>query len=335
MTELMRALVASNAHAKPELCQIPRPQIKPHEVLVAVAAASINPVDHKYRLLHYSLKQVTKYPLTLGNDFSGTVVASGAQVHAFKAGDQVYGRTNHDQMGTFANYLAVDQAAIAKVPTNLSLTEAAAVPLVGLTAYQALAEVLNLQAGQKIFINAGSGGVGTMAIQLAHAQGANVTTTVSERNRQLVTDLGADQVLDYHQVDFATILQNYDAVFDTHGGADTEKGLKILRPGGKLVMIAGLPTTTYAREHRLGKARELAFALASHHTVKLTRKQQADYQFLLMHASGQQLQQLTRLIEANKLRPIIDQTYPFAAIQQALTYAGQGHVTGKVVASMI
>ncbi|WP_318531085.1 NADP-dependent oxidoreductase [Lapidilactobacillus wuchangensis] len=334
MTKLMSALVAAHTHSQPQIKQIPRPELKPNEVLVAVAAASINPVDQKYRLLHYSMKLTTVYPLTLGNDFSGTIVARGAQALDFKVGDQVYGRVNHDRTGTFAEYLAIDQTAIAKVPTNLSLTAAAAVPLVGLTAYQALMEILALQAGQKIFINAGSGGVGSMAIQLAHAQGAEVATTVSERNRQLVADLGADHISDYHQVDFSTILHDYDAVFDTHGGADTQKALSILRPGGKLVSIANLPTAEFARERHLGKIRELGFAMASSQLTKIAQQQQVSYQFLLMHASGQQLNQLTNLIEHQQLRPIIDRTYPFAEIKQALDYAEQGHVTGKVVVTM-
>lgn len=334
MTELMTALVAKNERAQPGLQQIPRPQIRPDQVLVAVAAASINPVDQKYRLLHYSMKLITNYPLTLGNDFAGTIIASGAQVHQFRPGDQVYGRTSHNQTGTFAEYLAVDQTAIAKIPRNLSLTEAAAVPLVGLTAYQALTESLHLKAGQRILINAGSGGVGSMAIQLAHAQGAYVTTTVSSRNRQLVTALGADQVLDYHQVDFSTVLTDYDAVFDTHGGFDTARGLRILRPGGKLVSIANLPNADFARQRQLGWLRTAGFSIAAHGLTKIARRQQATYEFMLMHASGQQLAHLTALIEAGQLRPIIDRTYSLTQINQALTYAGQGHVTGKVVVTM-
>lgn len=330
----MKAFVAASKKAQPKLTKIDIPQIADNEVLVEVAAASINPVDQLYRLMQIGMQIRTEYPFTLGNDFSGTIVAKGKNVNKYQLGDQVYGRIKETNSGTFAEYVAIESQYIALIPQNISLIEAASIPLVGLTAYQALFDRLNLQTGQKIFINAGSGGVGSLAIQLAKAKGAYVATTISPKNKKLVQSLGADEIIDYHQTDFSEVLHDYDAVFDTHGKGDTTKALQILKSGGKLVTIAGVPTTKLAKERNLNFFRKLVIKLISLSMVKKARLHKVSYQFLLMNPDGNQLQKLTKLIEDNKVKPIIDRTFEFDQIETALKYSDQGHNVGKVILTM-
>jgi alcohol dehydrogenase len=327
----MKALVATNSKATPKIMSVDAPEPAADQVLVEVAAASLNPVDQNYAVMHQIFKIPAKYPLIMGNDFSGTIVEIGKDVTEFAVGDEVYGRTPHDQTGTFAEFLAIDTTAIAKIPQNIELSHAAAIPLVGLTAYQALFDYLQIKPGQKVFIGGGSGGVGSIAIQLAKNAGAFVATTISEHNRQMVEDLGADELIDYHKTDFSNVLHDYDAVFDTHGGDDTAKGLRILHPGGKLVTIAGMPEAGFAKKRHLGLLRQLGFKLVSSKQTRVARLKNIDYHFLLMSSSGQQLAEITKLIEAGKVHPVIDTVFPFSNILQALEYSKKGHSTGKII----
>lgn len=331
MTNKMLALVATDKKATPELIKVDLPQIKADEVLVEVAAASINPVDQNYKFMNLAFKIPVQYPMILGNDFSGTVVAVGDHVKTYQVGDRVYGRTNHAKTGTYAEYLAIETSAIAKMPQNLSFVEAAAVPLVGLTAYQGLFDQLELKANQTVFIGAGSGGVGTMAIQLAKAKGAYVATTTSPKNFELMKELGADEIIDYHQQDFSEVLHDYDAVFDTHGKTDTVKAVKILKSGGKIRSIAGIPSVGFSKINHLGFVRTQLFKLAARSITKPAQAKQVDYEFFLMKSNGHQLAKLTQLIEAGQLKPIVDQTFTFQDIKQAFEVSSQGHVVGKVV----
>lgn len=330
----MRAFVATSSKAKPQLMKVDIPQIKDDEVLVEVAGASINPVDQMYNLMQKGMQIETSYPFILGNDFSGTIVALGKNVKNYQLGDQVYGRIKGTTSGTFAQYVAVDSRVIAQIPQNMDLTESSAVPLVGLTAYQALFDRLDLQKGQKIFINAGSGGVGSMAIQLAKQKGAYVATTVSPRNQELVKKLGADEIIDYHSQDFSKVLQNYDAVFDTHGKGDTAKAIDILKPHGKLVTIAGIPDVDFAKERNLNFFRKVMFRLASSSISKKAKAKEVSYYFFLMEPDGRQLKKLTDLIENQQLVPLIDQTFSFEEIESALEYSSKGHNVGKVIVKM-
>lgn len=334
MTTTMRAYVATSPRAHPRWMTIDRPTPAPNEVLVRVHAASINPVDRNYQLMHRLFAVPVHYPMILGNDFAGTVVQLGSAVTGLKIGDAVYGRTPHARTGTFAEYLAISSVAVAKAPVNLNLTAAAAVPLVGLTAYQALHEHLQLRAGQRVLITAGSGGVGSFAIQLARARGAHVITTTSQRHVQLVENLGADEVIDYHQTDFSTELHDLDAAFDTHGHGDAQRMLKVLRPSGRLVTIAGLPPFSFGREQHLDPLRRGLLGAAYLPMSRRVRAARVDYHFLLMHSSGQQLARLTALIEAGQVHPVIDRIFPSTALESALHYAGTGHATGKVVVTM-
>jgi len=302
-----------------------------HDLLVEIRAASINPVDFKIR--DGKTKILTKHdmPLIMGNDFAGVVIRVGRGISKFKEGDAVYARAPKDRIGAFAEFIAIDEAAVANKPTALSFEEAASIPLVGLTAYQALNDVLHLQDGQKILIHAGSGGVGTFAIQLAKAMGAFVATTASESGRNLVESLGADRVIDYKTENFAEVLSDYDAVFDTLGGATLKKSFQILKPGGQIVSVSGLPNARFGREYGAGFLKTMLFGLITRDLHRLEREHHVRYTFLFMKSSGDQLRTITELIEAGKIRPVIDRQFSFDDVQQALAYSEAGRAKGKIV----
>ncbi|WP_143462342.1 NADP-dependent oxidoreductase [Levilactobacillus enshiensis] len=327
------AIITHYRQPLPVMQPVPRPAPQPNDVLVKINAASINPIDLK--TMHGGLKFLLPYqfPLIIGSDFAGTVVAVGQNVTAFQIGDAVYGRPRKNRIGTFAEYLAVDQADIALKPRNLSFDQAAAIPLVGLTSYQALHDLMALQPGQKVLIQAGAGGIGTLAIQLAKELGAFVATTTSQRNFAHVKALGADRVIDYHTEDFATVLHDYDAVFDTLGGRALEQAFQIVKPGGQVVSLSGIPDGRFAAAYGLPRWKQGLLRLASHRLTRLAHQAQADYHFLFMHPSHTQLEILTRLIEQERLHPVIDHVYPFSQLNQALTYARAGHAHGKIIIS--
>jgi NADPH:quinone reductase-like Zn-dependent oxidoreductase len=227
---------------------VPDPQVGDDDVLVRIRAASVNPLDLKTR--DGDLKAILPYrvPFVLGNDLAGEVVAVGASVTRFAVGDEVYARPDKNRIGTFAELIAIHQDDVAAKPTTLTMEKAASIPLVGLTSWQALVERANLQPGQKVLIHAGSGGVGTIAIQLAKHLGASVATTTSTANIDLVRGLGADVVVDYKKQAFETILHDHDVVLDTLGGETLDKSLQVLKPGGKVISIAGPPDPAFAKE---------------------------------------------------------------------------------------
>lgn len=310
---------------------IPRPTIGPKDVLVQVVAASLNPIDLKTK--DGKLKMLLKYemPLTLGSDFAGIVTAVGVKVKNFAIGDPVYGRVQKNRIGTFAEYLAVAETDIALKPSNLTFAEAAAIPLVGLTSYQALHEIMKIKPNDKVLIQAGSGGIGTIAIQLAKLAGAYVATTTSAKNTELVRSLGADLVIDYRQQDFSEILADYDYVFDTQGGDILAKAFKIIKPQGKVVSISGLPNLQFAKDYDLSLGKQILFALAGTKLNRLAQKAQATYHFLFMRPDGKQLETLSQLLEAEKLRPVIDSVIPFDQLQTAVEKSTAGHAVGKII----
>ncbi|MEN8144451.1 MAG: NADP-dependent oxidoreductase, partial [Gemmatimonadota bacterium] len=234
------------------LGELAEPAVGPHDVLVAIRAASVNPIDWKTRRGY--TKRILKYdfPLVLGNDLSGVVVRRGAAVTRFSVGDEVCGRPDKRRIGSFAERIAVNQDELALKPECCTHTEAAAIPLVGLTAWQALTEAAPVRPGHKVLIQAGAGGVGTFAIQLAKHLGAYVATTASAPKHELVRSLGADQPIDYRSEDFSRILSGYDVVLDAIGGKTVRKAFSVLRPGGTVVGIAGPPDAEFAREWNLG-----------------------------------------------------------------------------------
>ncbi|PGB24649.1 NADP-dependent oxidoreductase, partial [Bacillus wiedmannii] len=315
----MKAMIIDKYGKFPMLmAEVPTPEINEYEVLAEIHAASINPIDFKIR--DGKVKMLLKYemPLILGNDFSGVIVQVGSKVTHFKVGDEIYARPRKNKIGTFAEYIAIHEDDIALKPKNLSFEEAASIPLVGLTSYQALHDIMHLQKGQKILIHAGSGGVGTFAIQLAKIMGATVTTTASEAGANLVKSLGADEIINYKTEKFEEILKDYDAVFDTIGGTTLEKSFNIIKSGGNIVSVSGMPNARFGKEFGSGFFKTFLFSLASRKLTALEKNHNAQYSFLFMKPSGDQLRTIANYIEAGKIKPVIDRVFPFEDAQKAM-----------------
>lgn len=315
--------------------EAPEPELGADDVLVQVCAASINPLDRMIR--DGKMKTILPYrvPFILGNDLAGTVVKVGATVTRFTVGDEVYARPRKDRIGTFAELIAVHQDDLAIKPATLSMEEAASLPLVALTSWQALVERAHVQPGQKVLIHAGSGGLGTIAIQLAKQLGAQVATTTSTANIDVVKSLGADVVVDYKTQAFETVLHDYDVVLDSLGGETLRKSLDVLRPGGKIISVAGPPDAVFGRELGANPVIRLAMSALSFQTRRRARRRGVAYSFLFMKASGDQLRELTALIETGKIRPVVDTVFPFESTPEALEYVAEGRAkAGKVVVRM-
>lgn len=278
----MRAMVIDKYGKVPmRMTEMPTPEINEYEVLAEIHAASINPIDFKIRDGKVKLLLKYKMPLILGNDFSGVIVKVGTKVTQFKVGDEIYARPRKDKIGTFAEYIAIHEDDIALKPKNLTFEEAASIPLVGLTSYQALHDIMQLQKGQKILIHAGSGGVGTFAIQLAKIMGATVATTASEAGENLVKSLGADEIINYKKEKFEDILKNYDAVFDTLGGTTLEKSFDIIKSEGNIVSVSGMPNARFGKEFGSGFFKTLLFSLASKKLTALEKSIMLNIRFCL------------------------------------------------------
>lgn len=328
----MRAMVIDKYGKVPmRMTEMPTPEINEYEVLAEIHAASINPIDFKIRDGKVKLLLKYKMPLILGNDFSGVIVKVGTKVTQFKVGDEIYARPRKDKIGTFAEYIAIHEDDIALKPKNLTFEEAASIPLVGLTSYQALHDIMQLQKGQKILIHAGSGGVGTFAIQLAKIMGATVATTASEAGENLVKSLGADEIINYKKEKFEDILKNYDAVFDTLGGTTLEKSFDIIKSEGNIVSVSGMPNARFGKEFGSGFFKTLLFSLASKKITALEKKHNAQYSFLFMKPSGDQLRIIANYIEAGQIKPIIDRIFPFEDAQKAMEYSESGRAKGKII----
>lgn len=327
----MRAFVVDRYTGPIHETDVPEPTIGDRDVLVRVMAAGVNQLDEKIRAGEF--KQILPYtlPLTLGHDVAGTVIRIGSKVTAFAPGDEVYGRVRDGRIGTLAERIAVDESDLAIQPSSLTAVEAASLPLVALTSWQALVERGNVQAGQKVLIHAGAGGVGSIAIQLAKHLGAHVATTASAANADFVRELGADVVIDYRTQDFETELSGYDLVLDSLGGENLEKSLRVLRPGGKAIGISGPPDPAFARAAGLNPILRLAITALSRKIRALAEKLGVRYEFLLMHASGDQLRQIAQLVTDGALRPIVGKTFPFDETPQALASLAGGGIRGKVV----
>ena len=315
--------------------EVPDPQVGPEDVLVEIRAASVNPLDIKLRDGAFKTFMPYRLPLVLGNDLAGKVVRVGPSVTRFAVGDEVYARPDKDRIGTFAERLAVHQDDLAPKPVTLTMTEAAALPLVALTAWQALVERARVRAGQKVLIHAGAGGLGSIAVQLAKALGAHVATTASTATGDLLRELGADVVIDYRTQDFETLLDGYDVVLDSLGGENLAKSLRVLKPGGMAISVAGPPDPAFAREIGVTPVIRLAMSALSYKTQRSAKRQGVTYSFLFMKASGDQLRELTPLIDAGRIRPIVDSVFPFDETVQAMEYVEKGRAkAGKVVVAM-
>jgi len=307
----------------------PKPSLTENAVLVKVHAASINPLD--LRVLEGEFKAIlpVSFPFILGNDFAGTVVEVGSNVTQFKVGDEVYAKT--DLNGAFAEYTVVQQPSLTLKPQNISMEQAAALPLVSLTSWQALVEIAKVKAGQKVLIHAGSGGVGSIAIQLAKSLGATVATTTSAKNSSWVKELGADIIIDYKTMNFEQELKDYDVVLDTQGGKTLEKSLNVLKRGGRLISISGPPDHAFAEAINPNWFLKCVIPMLSWSIRHKAKKRGITYTFLFMQPNGQQLSKITELVEAGKIKPVVDQTYGFVQIKEALQYVNAGRSKGKVV----
>ncbi len=317
------------------ISEMPEPDVHDDDVLVRVHAASVNPLDSKITSGEFKLILPYRLPLILGNDMAGTVLRVGAKVRNFKAGDEVYARADDHRIGTFAERIAVNASSLAPRPANLSMNDAAAVPLVALTAWQVLVETANVKPGQKVFIQAGSGGVGSVAIQLAKHLGAFVATTTSTANVEWAKALGADVAIDYKKQDFADVLHDYDVVLNSLGNDELNKSLSILKPGGHLISISGPPTPAFAAARGLAWPLKQVLRLISLGIRSKAKKRGVTYTFVFMRADGAQLREITALIEAGVIRPVIDRVFPFADTQKALDYSDSGRVKGKVVVQVV
>jgi len=313
------------------LAEMPEPELQDNDVLVEVHAAAVNLLDSKIRTGEFKLILPYRRPFILGHDVAGTVVRVGSKVCKFKPGDDVYARPRDGRIGTFAEFIAIDEADVALKPENLSMEEAASIPLVGLTAWQTLVERANLKKGQKVFIQAGSGGVGTFAIQLAKHLGAIVATTTSAASADLVKGLGADVVVDYRKEDFEKNLSGYDVVLNSQDAKTLEKSLGVLKPGGKLISISGPPDPKFAKEQGLNVVLRLVLRLLSRAIRTKAKRCGVRFSFLFMWAQGDQLSRITSLIESGAIRPVVDRVFAFESTNEALAYVETGRAKGKVV----
>jgi alcohol dehydrogenase len=262
------------------------------------------------------------------------VVKVGPRVRQFKLGDEVYARADDFRIGTFAEFVPVREGSLALKPKGLTMEEAASIPLVALTAWQAVVEKAKLKRGQKIFIQAGSGGVGTFAIQLAKHLGATVATTTSTINVPLVKSLGADIVIDYKTQDFEDVLRDYDVVLNSQDRKTLAKSLRVLKGGGKLISISGPPDPEFGKESGAPWFVRLIIRLLSAGVREKANRRDLTYSFLFMRANGHQLFEITRLIEAGAIRPVIDRVFPFESTNEALAYVEAGRAKGKVVVTL-
>jgi alcohol dehydrogenase len=311
----------------------PRPGLS--DVLVKVHAASVNPIDFKLRDGKLRLLRPYRFPVILGHDCAGEVVEIGEQVTRFKVGDRIFSRPSNERIGTFAEFNAIDQSEVALMPPNLNFHEAASLPLVALTSCQALVDIAQLKPRQEILIQAGSGGIGTFAIQLAKYIGAVVWTTTSAKNFDLVRSLGADHVIDYQKENFEERARNLDVVFDTLGGDSLDKSFAITRPNGWVVSIAGSPDLRTAKEMDLDIVRSLLLGVVGLRVNSKARRAGVNYRFMFMKPLGEQLAQIAILVAKGVIKPVVDRIFPISECQSAIEYCASGRARGKIIISVI
>lgn len=316
------------------LGDIPTPEVGDDDLLIEVHAAGLNLLDSKIRSGEFKVILPYKLPIVLGHDVAGVVVRVGSNIRDFKPGDAVYSRVPDGRIGTLAEFIAVKAADVALKPSNLTMVEAASIPLVGLTAWQSLVERAGVRNGKQVLIHAGSGGVGTFAIQLARHLGATVATTASATNKDLVTSLGADVAIDYRKGAFEKVISGYDVVLNSLDGETLEKSLDVLKPGGQLISISGPPDVVFAKQQGLNWVLQLAIRLISSGIRRKAKARQVNYSFLFMRADGAQLREITTLLEAGTIKPVIDRVFPFNAVNEALAYIETGRAKGKVVVQL-
>jgi alcohol dehydrogenase len=314
-----------------EQLELPRPEPGPDDLLVRVRAASVNPLDFKIQAGGVKVVLPYRMPLVLGNDLSGDVEAVGARVTRFKPGDAVYARLDKDRIGAFAEWALVRQAAAARKPVGLDHRQAASLPLVALTAWQSLVDVAHLERGMKVLIHAGSGGVGTIAIQIARHLGATVATTASARNHELVRSLGADLIIDYKTTRFEEVARDQDIVFDTQGGETLLRSFDAVKAGGVVVTVGGRPDGTWARGWGLSLPVVWILTLLARPITRRAKRRPARFEYFFMRPSGEQLEHISTLVEAGAIRPVVDRSFPLDQTAEAVAYVESGRAVGKVV----
>ncbi|MDB5216246.1 MAG: zinc-containing alcohol dehydrogenase [Myxococcaceae bacterium] len=313
------------------LRDFPEPEPGPTDLLVEIRAASVNPVDFKIRSGGVKVLVKDRFPLVLGCDCSGVVVRVGEAVTKFAVGDEVFARLSKERIGTFCERTLIDEAVAARKPANLSHVEAASIPLVGVTAWQALVEIAKLAPGQRVLVHAGSGGLGTFAIQLARHLGATVVTTASAKNRELLTRLGAHQVVDYKTERFEDVVAPCDVVFDTQGGETLERSFAVVKPGGVVVTVGGNPDAKFGKAWGLNPVLVLVLRFMMRKVTRLAKEKNVHFEYLFMRPDGEQLAAVCALLESGTIVPVLDRTFPFDATKEAVAYVEAGRSVGKVV----
>lgn len=332
----MKALILKR-YGKPDQIQfadIPRPTLKPDEILVRVHAVGLNPIDTMIPKGTFKPFLRFELPATLGSDLAGVVIEAGDRVTRFKAGDAVFASLFDVGTGSLAEYAVVSEGAAALKPANLDFVQAASIPMVGLTVWQALKERARVKPGQKVFIPAGSGGIGTFAIQLAKHLGAKVGTTTSTGNVELVRSLGADEIVDYKKQEFETVLRDYDVVLGTVRGDALNKSVGILKSSSRIVSLVGPPDAAFGRARGMNFFMRFVLGLLSRKIIRQAHKKGASYSFHWVRPDGGQLAEIGKLLTAGKIRPVIDQVFPFDQAKEALAYLEKGRAKGKVVVQL-
>lgn len=316
-----------------KLVDIEKPSVGQKDVLIKVLAAGVNPLDNMIPRGEVKMIVPYKLPVIAGNEFVGIVEKVGEKVSKFKVKDRVFARLPLNKIGAFAEYVSVDENALALVPDYLSDVEAAAVPLTALTIMQAL-DLMKAESGKTIFISGGTGSVGAMAIPIAKAKGLTVITNGSGANRDRVIELGASRFIDYKTEDYVNTLSDVDYVLDTLGGNETEKQMKIMKKGGKLVSLRAMPNESFAKKMNLPKWKQFLLGIAGRKFDKLAEKYGVSYDFIFVESNGEQLQEVADLFESLKIKPSIDEVYPFEQINSALDKVANGRSKGKTVIEM-
>ncbi len=320
--------------SKVKIGEQPKPKAARGCVLIKMKAASVNPID--WKTVKGDLKPLVKppFPILLGNDGAGIIEELGKGVTGLGVGDEVYFRCRKADTGTYAEYFSIPVDLVAKKPSNMSFEEAASIPLVGLTVLQALKEKGGMKPDSKVLIHAGAGGVGTFAIQFAKACGAFVAATASAKRIDLLNDLGADVIIDYHTQKIEDELSDFDIVLDTLGDDVQEASYQVLKPGGVLVSIQGIPDVETMKYYGAGLMVRLVGALSNRKKQKQAAKHGVRYDYLFMKENGAQLAEIAELIEVGKIKAVIDSTYPLDQVQQAFERSMTGRSQGKIIISI-
>lgn len=329
----MKALTLHRYGKTPDIrfSDIPQPELDEDALLVEVHAVGLNPIDNM--IATGLFKPVLKFqlPATMGSDLSGVVTQVGSKVTKFKVGDAIFASIFDMGTGSLAEFAVVPEGVAALKPSNVDFVQAASMPMVALTSFQALKDQARLKSGQKVFIPAGSGGIGTIAIQLAKHWGAKVGTSTSTSNVALVSSLGADEIVDYKKEDFEKVLRGYDVVLGTLRGDVIKKTLDILKPGGKIISLVGPLNAAFARARKMNVSFVFLFTLMSRSITRAAKKKNVTYSFAFVRPDGHQLGEIAHMLEDGHIHPVIDQVFPFERAKEALKHLAQGRSKGKVV----